>query len=65
MIIEGTMNKVEKIEKAIKEARASILLDSLPLSDDYVANYKKERINEIKNTKVLKLKRGSINGKAR
>ena len=60
------MEEIEKLDKAIKQTRASILLDNLPLSDLYVENYRNERIKEIKNnSSKLILKRGVLNGKGR
>lgn len=59
------MEEIERLEKKIKEAKASILIDNLPLSEEYVLKYKNDRINKIKNTKTLILKRGNINGTGR
>ena len=59
------MEDIERLEKAIKQAAASIWIDKLPLSKEFVENYKEERINEIKNnnSQRLILKRGGMNAK--
>lgn len=56
------MKEVRKIEKAIRESAASMWLDNLPLSKEYVANYRKEKIKGLKSVKVLKLNRGGMGG---
>ena len=57
------LKEVRNIEKAINQASASIWLDNLPLSVEYVQEYKNKRLKNVKNTKSLVLRRGNINGK--
>jgi len=47
----------EKIKKAIIQAYASVKMDDLPLSREYVLNYTAKRINELKKEPILVLKR--------
>ena len=54
------------LEKAIKQAVASIWMDKLPLSKEYVAKYYERRLIEKKAQSLepkLTLKRGGKNGK--
>ena len=55
---------MKNIEKKINEAAASIWLDKLPLTKEYVDSYKEKKVNK-KNYKILTLKRGIFNGKRR
>ena len=64
------MKEIEKIDEAIRKSAASLWIDDLPLSKEYVIKYRKNRINKIKmniikNTKMLTLKRGMLNGKVK
>ena len=58
------MEEKERLEKIIKQVAASIWLDNLPLSREYIEKYKKERLIIINHSKTL-VKRGEINGKSR
>ena len=51
MNVEGMvkMTEEERIIKAIEQAAASIWIDNLPLSKEYVEEYKKKRLAELKN----------------
>ena len=53
----------EKILKAIKEAAASVRMEHLPLSDEFIENYTRKRIDELNNKKRMILKRGVQNAK--
>ena len=48
----------ERLLRAIKEAAASVRMEHLPLSDEYIENYTKKRLEEIENKKGMVLKRG-------
>lgn len=54
-----------QLQKAIRQAAASIWMDKLPLSKDYVAKYYARRLVEKKQTNgpKLSLKRGDKGGK--
>ena len=41
-------DKVEQIRKRVLEAAASIKMDKLPLSDEYIVKYIEKRLKEIK-----------------
>ena len=55
------------IEKAIKQAAASIWIDKLPLSEDYIKSYYEKRLDSFRsvnnNYPKLILKRGNKNGR--
>ena len=52
-------NEESTLLKAINEAAASIWLDDLPLSPDYVLHYTEEKLQELKmESPVLVLQRG-------
>ncbi len=60
------MEDEEKLRKAIMQAAASLWIDHLPLSKEYVDEYYQKKIQEIKQKKEnpsLILKRGGKNGK--
>lgn len=57
--------EVKKIDLAIKQAAASIWLDNLPLSKEYVEKYREEKINKYNNCKKYVLRRGIKNVKRR
>lgn len=59
------MKNVRIINKAVNEAAASMWIDNLPLSKEYVENFRQKKLSELNNIKVLRLKRGGINGKGR
>ena len=48
----------ERLLRAIKEAAASVRMEHLPLSDNFIENYTKKRLEEIDNQKSMVLKRG-------
>lgn len=56
------MDEKEKLEKAIRQAAASIWLEGLPLSKDFIEDYKLKRMKEF-NNKSLILRRGGSNAK--
>ena len=59
------MDEEKRLEKAIKEAAASVLMEKLPLSREYVLNYYNKKLSELKSKesdKQLVLKRGGKNG---
>ncbi len=57
-------NNKTSLEKAVKQAAASLWLDNIPLSKEYVATYyKRRRIQRLKNGPKLTLKRSGISGK--
>ena len=59
-------DKETNLEKAIRQASASLWLDGLPLSKEYVENYKNRRIGIQKKEATgprLVLKRGVKNGR--
>ena len=59
MMEEEMAQKQEVIlKKAIIQAYASIKMDDLPLSKEYVLNYTARRIKELKEEPKLVLKRG-------
>lgn len=59
------MTEEEKLKKAILQAAASIWLDDLPLSEEYVEEYYRKRLEELHKKKeegpILRLKRGEKN----
>ena len=59
------MDDKERIEKAIRQAAASIWIDNLPLSKEYVEEYRINRLKQIEknNSQKLVLKRGGLHGK--
>lgn len=56
------MDEKEKLEKAIRQVAASIWLEGLPLSKDFIEDYKLKRMKEF-NNKSLILRRGGFNAK--
>lgn len=59
------MDEDKRLQKAIKEAAASVLLEKLPLSKEYVEDYYIKKLSEMKNEEGAKLvlKRGDKSGR--
>ena len=59
------MEEKEKILKAIKEAAASVRMEHLPLSDEFIEEYTRKRLEQLekKDSKVRSLKRGVLNAR--
>ena len=58
-------NGTKRLQQAIKQAAASVWMERMPLSKEYVVNYYKRRLTEQKKTEVpkLTLKRDDKNGR--
>ena len=57
-------NGTKRLQQAIKQAAASVWIERMPLSKEYVVNYYKRRLAEQKKTDgpKLTLKRNDNNG---
>lgn len=51
-----------KIEKAIIQARANLLIDKIEVSDNFIDEYKKKKNIEVPKGPKLTLSRGGKNG---